>query len=90
MSRRRARNGTRWIDGKLFTFVYASRDKAQVREIAAKVREGEYPCGHAQSGCGGPHYARVVKQNWHDMTVEVEDGEDLDLNCYAVFAFPKD
>lgn len=95
MSRARARDGTRRMDGKLFTFVFETRDKAEARRVAERVRQGDYPCGHA-SACGdgagnyGPHYARVVRRNWTDVSFETDDGGTIDCNRWAVFAFPKD
>ena len=83
---KRAKNGTRWIDGKLFEFIYAGEDRDYVDEVAEKVRNGEYPTpwGEAES------YARVVKMNWTDMKFEREDGSTADFNRYAVYAFPKE
>lgn len=86
----RAEDGTRWIDGKLFTFVFQTSDKSEAKQVAEQVRKGNHPCGHAAHGCHGPHYARVVRRNWHDHSLEMDDGEMLDLNDWAVFAFPKE
>lgn len=83
----RARDGTRWIDGKLFVLRSVHEDKETAREIAQDVREGKTVCGH---GNKGPHYARVVKHNWNDRSIETDDGEEIDMNRWAVFAFPKE
>lgn len=77
------------MGGKLFVLRSVHEDKEYARSIADKVREGETSCG---CGCpaGTEHYARVVKHNFHDRSYERDDGTELDLNRYAVFAFPKD
>lgn len=82
--RKRAKDGTRWIDGKLFVLRSVHDDKEYANEIAAKVRKGETVCGFGEK-CRGPHYARVVRHNWHDLSTD-----SYDLNRWAVFCFPKE
>lgn len=91
----RAADGTRWIDGKLFTMVAVFDDKSAARDVAADVRSGDYSCAHP-GVCGdgdgnyGPHYARVVRHNYRDVSFETDDGRTIDCNRWAVFAFPND
>lgn len=85
----RAENGTRWIAGKLFVMRSIHRDKEYAKRIAQDLRDGKTSCG---GGCpeGTEHYARVVRHNWRDHRLETEDGDEIDMNRWAVFSFPKE
>jgi hypothetical protein len=83
---RRAENGSRWIKAggnkKLFVLHSVHDDKAYAKRLAGMIRRGE------AAGCfgqQGPHYARVVRHNWHDISTD-----DADFNRWAVYCFPKE